>query len=119
MSVPENLRAMANTFEERNKLYGDNYIVVGKVMAALFPDGVKINSSDDQVRYHLFSWMVGKLTRYAANWENGHPDSIHDLAVYTAMLEEFDQRIKIKMTAGINSPEDDKLDKFRIHSKLD
>ena len=41
------LEEMANTFRERNRVYGDNYKNVGEVMVALFPKGVNLNSNDD------------------------------------------------------------------------
>jgi hypothetical protein len=39
--------------------------------------------------------MTVKLSRYAANFEKGgHQDSVHDLGVYSFLLEDFDDRIK-------------------------
>ena len=72
------LEEMAETFRERNKVYGDNYKSVGAVMTALFPNGVNT--------WHLFELMIVKITRFA-NTEMMHKDSIHDAAVYAAMVE--------------------------------
>ncbi len=80
------LAEMADTFRERNKVYGDNYKRVGDVMAALFPAGVELSTPEDFNVWHLFELMVVKMTRFA-NSGLTHEDSIHDLAVYAAMVE--------------------------------
>lgn len=80
------LAEMADTFRERNKVYGDNYKRVGEVMVALFPEGVSLKTPEDFNTWHLFELMVVKLTRFA-NSGLTHEDSIHDLAVYAAMVE--------------------------------
>lgn len=80
------LAEMADTYRERNKIYGDNYKRVGAVMAALFPGGVNLSTVEDFNTWHLFELMVVKLTRFA-NSGLTHQDSIHDLAVYAAMVE--------------------------------
>lgn len=74
------------TFRERNAVYKDNADNVGKVMAALFPDGVQIKTAADHKMYHLFELIIVKLTRFA-NSGLKHTDSIHDMAVYAAMCE--------------------------------
>jgi len=80
------LAEMADTFRERNKVYGDNYLRVGDVMTALFPNGVTLGSKEQFNVWHLFELMVVKMTRFA-NSGLSHEDSIHDLAVYAAMVE--------------------------------
>lgn len=80
------LGEMAETFRERNKVYGDNYLRVGDVMVALFPEGVTIGTKEQFNVWHLFELMIVKLTRFA-NSGLSHEDSIHDLAVYAAMVE--------------------------------
>jgi hypothetical protein len=80
------LAEMADTFRERNKVYGDNYKRVGAVMVAMFPNGVQLKTEEDFNRWHLFELMVVKLTRFA-NTGLVHQDSIHDAAVYAAMVE--------------------------------
>jgi hypothetical protein len=79
------LAEMAETYRERNQVYGDNYKNVGKIMAILFPDGApaELLHSD---HFHLFELMVVKLTRFAIS-DLSHQDSIHDTAVYAAMIE--------------------------------
>ena len=80
------LDSMAETFRERNKVYGDNYKSVGAVMTALFPGGVSLTTKEQFNTWHLFELMIVKLTRFA-NTEMTHKDSIHDAAVYAAMVE--------------------------------
>ena len=80
------LQEMADTFRERNKVYGDNYKTVGEVMISLFPNGVQLNTVSDYNSWHLFELMIVKITRFA-NSNLKHKDSIHDAAVYAAMVE--------------------------------
>ena len=80
------LADMAETFRERNKVYGDNYKRVGDVMVALFPEGVELKTQEDFNTWHLFELMIVKLTRFA-NSSLTHVDSIHDCAVYAAMVQ--------------------------------
>jgi|TARA_R100001443_G_C3287789_1_gene162034 hypothetical protein len=77
---------MGETFRERNKVYGDNYKRVGEVMSVLFPDGVELKTVEDYNIWHLFELMIVKLTRFT-NSNLTHEDSIHDAAVYAAMVE--------------------------------
>lgn len=80
----------ANTYRERNKLYGDNYKNFGKIMVALFPDGLTVQTVQEWNRLGVFLNCQGKLTRYALNLKKGgHKDSAHDSMVYSAMLEEL------------------------------
>ena len=82
----EILDDMSDTYRERNKIYGDNYKKAGKVMEVLFPQGVKLERADQFLKLHLLEMIVMKLTRFT-NSNLTHKDSIHDLAVYAAMLE--------------------------------
>lgn len=79
------LRAMAETFEQRNKVYGSNYQMVGPIMRILFPDGVppELLGTD---QFHLFELKIVKLSRFAISGLT-HTDSIHDDGVYSAMIE--------------------------------
>jgi len=79
------LGEMAETYRERNAVYGDNFKRVAKLVDVLFPDGVpsKLVSND---QWHLFELVLVKLSRYAIS-NLSHEDSIHDLAVYAAMCE--------------------------------
>lgn len=89
-TVPDILKSMASTFEERNKLYGSAYKRHGDVMAGLFPEGVTLRTEEEFNRYGVLVMIVSKLNRYASNLtRGGHKDSAHDMAVYAAMLEEM------------------------------
>jgi hypothetical protein len=89
------LAEMAETFRERNKVYGDNYKRVGDVMVALFPEGVELKTQEDFNTWHLFELMIVKLTRFA-NSNLTHVDSIHDCAVYAAMVQSLIEKEKKK-----------------------
>lgn len=94
MRANEILELAAKTYAERQKVYGDNYKFVGDIMAALFPQGIKVVTADDWNRMHIFLLVVVKLTRYRQNFEaGGHSDSLIDMATYAAMLEEIDREI--------------------------
>lgn len=88
-TTPEILRECAETFEQRNKLYGDNYKHFGKLMQGIFPRGLTIESVDDWNRLSLLMQAAAKLSRYGQSFTEGHVDSAHDAAVYAAMLEEL------------------------------
>lgn len=89
--VAQELEESANTFQQRNELYGNTYKQHGNVMAALFPNGIQLETTHDMNRMGVLNMMVSKLTRYANNWsEGGHYDSLHDLAVYSTMLNDLD-----------------------------
>lgn len=80
------LSEMAETYRERNAVYGDNFRRVGHVMKALHPDGVKQETSLDHELFHLWSLLIVKASRFAVSGLT-HQDSIHDLAVYAAMIQ--------------------------------
>lgn len=86
MNAADILQQAAETFRERNAVYGDNYKNVGNVLFALFPHGIALQTAEDFNRWHLFELLVVKLTRFA-NTGLTHTDSVHDAAVYAAMLE--------------------------------
>ena len=93
--VPEQLRAAAKIYEERNKIYGDNYKRFGPIMALLFPNGLDLKADEDFNRFGIFVQIVAKVTRYAENFKKGgHEDSLDDAAVYSMMLKELDKELK-------------------------
>jgi hypothetical protein len=88
MKPEEILQEAAKTFEERGRVYGESYLNYGKIMAAIFPDGITIKGEEAFNRFALFFHCVNKIQRYSQNLEKGgHQDSAHDLCVYAAMLE--------------------------------
>ncbi len=76
----------AQTYRERNAVYGDNFRNVGGAMAALHPRGLTLETAQDFELFHLHMLMVVKLSRFA-NSMLLHRDSIHDIMVYAAMCE--------------------------------
>lgn len=91
--VAKALERAAGVFEERNRVYSDAYLKVGEILQVLFPDGVPLKSPEDHNRYHLLVLIIVKLTRYAPNWERGHPDSLDDIMTYAAMLAALDNNM--------------------------
>jgi len=93
-STSDMLRNHAAIFEQRNTIYGANYLNIGPMFAILFPEGLTLRTADDFNRFHLYMLEMVKLTRYGAQFEKGgHADSADDGAVYWAMLREVDDRI--------------------------
>lgn len=94
MKPEEILTEAANTFAERDKQYGNNYLVIGEALAALLPNGIMLKTPEDFNRFHLWLMCVAKVSRYGKNLsKGGHQDSIHDNIVYGAMLEAFDANV--------------------------
>ena len=79
----------------------DNYKMVGKLMAVLFPHGVPKALLHGDV-LHLFTMKLGKLSRFA-NSGLTHIDSIHDDAVYSAIIESC-LRDKVVSINGCSDP---------------
>lgn len=93
LSVPEILSEAAKLYEERRHVYGDNYKNFGKLMLALMPAGVNMNTEADLCRLGIVVMIASKLQRYCVNIESGgHQDSARDLIVYSAMLEEMTEK---------------------------
>lgn len=91
-TVDQILRDGADTFAQRNKLYGDNYKKFGTTMASLFPDGLTISTPEQWARLGVYVMLVSKVSRYSQNLAaGGHFDSALDASVYSAMLAELTQ----------------------------
>ena len=91
MKAINNIERMLDTYKERNAIYGDNYKIAGIIFKQLFKDGIEIKSIEDYNRFAILMQMINKIIRYSFNWKTGHCDSLHDLAVYSAILMELDQ----------------------------
>lgn len=89
--VDKELRSAIETFNGRNDIYGDSYIVKGEVMSSLFPNGITLKTKHDFSRFGVFDFIITKLIRYANNFKNGHYDSMHDIETYAAMLSHLTQ----------------------------
>lgn len=100
--VTELLNRMATLYAERNAVYKDNYRKVGKVMDALFPDGITLKGPDAFNRWHLFELSIVKLTRYANQYEaGGHADSLEDQIVYLAMVAGLEEEAKRRAGSSV------------------
>jgi hypothetical protein len=87
----QRLTDLADLFHVRNQQYGDSYLGIGPVMAAIFPAGLKLSSADDWNRFFCFFMCIGKLHRYAMKFDTGgQQDSLDDTAVYAQMLAYVD-----------------------------
>ena len=94
-NAAEILKEASALYEKRNKQYGESFLIVGEIIQILFPKGIILKTKIDHVRMYLFEWLIGKIVRYANNFEKGgHQDSIHDASVYCAMLESVDEFYK-------------------------
>lgn len=85
MKTDEILTQMATTFKERNAVYGSNYLMIAPMVKILFPDGVPREVIESH-QFHLFELILVKISRFAIS-NLQHIDSIHDAAVYGAMIE--------------------------------
>lgn len=95
-SADKILEQAAETYKERNAIYGDNFLNFGPAMVGLFPEGITLKTSEDFIRFHLLMLDMVKTTRYCNNFDKGgHQDSIHDKVVYCAMLEACDDNFEI------------------------
>ncbi len=89
-TIEEIFDEMKRTFAERNKTYGDSYRITGHVFAAMFPNGLALNTPDQWNRFGAFYMIICKMVRYSETLTTGgHVDSAHDSAVYSAILEEL------------------------------
>lgn len=93
LTTDEMLIEMAAIFKERNTQYGNNYDMVGEVLAALFPHGIVLKTKDDFIKFHFLDWVVGKLTRFVKSGLT-HVDSAQDGGVYFAMLADLVTKLK-------------------------
>jgi len=86
------LEKAAELFKERDQAYGSSYKQFGKIVLAFFPDGITLKTEDDFTRWGLLNMIFSKINRYCNNFQgSGHPDSLADLSVYSAMLAEIDK----------------------------
>lgn len=82
------LSAAQKMHSKKNNEYGSGHIRHGNAMAALFPNGLNLKTPSDFARFALFDLLLVKMVRYSANFAVPHRDSIKDIIVYAAMLEE-------------------------------
>lgn len=86
VTAADRLDAMAQTFRERNGVYRDNFRKVPEMVKVLFGEDGPPSSLVLRPEWHLFELMLVKLTRFTQT-ELTHADSIHDIAIYGAMID--------------------------------
>lgn len=88
--VGRSLEHAASVFRERNAVYGNNFKMIGPMMAILFPEGAPAALLRNDA-FHLFELVLVKLSRLAISGLT-HQDSAKDAAVYCAMIDAIIQR---------------------------
>lgn len=89
-TVPQMLCSAADIYEQRNKIYGNNYFRFGTVAREILGN-IELKSAEDFNRFGILVQILSKITRYGENFKRGgHDDSLDDLAVYAMMLKELD-----------------------------
>jgi len=82
------LRGDAAMFEQRNAIWKSNHAQVGAIMSILYPEGIDLTTPEAHQKYHILSQVVGKLSRFAVSG-NASRDSLKDMRVYAAILEDL------------------------------
>jgi hypothetical protein len=83
------------TFRERQASYRvggrqGNEVHAEVLRLLLPPDRLAALDAAGYERFVLFNFILGKLVRYGLLLpEGGHQDSIHDIAVYAAILDSY------------------------------
>ena len=97
-TTPDMLREAADVFEQKNKEYGNTYMIHGPVMVQLFKDSLlTLITEDDYARFAILEKIVDKIIRYSRNFEKGgHDDSLLDISVYCNILRELDYTLEKK-----------------------
>lgn len=90
MKALKHIENAHNLYQERNKLYGDSYHRFGRAMDALMPNGITVKGTADWNRLGVIVQIMNKLTRYTQDFNSPHEDSVSDMIVYSAMLQELD-----------------------------
>lgn len=89
------LRDGADLYDRKNADYGDSWRKQGRILAAMFPNGITLKTEEDFTKFFVVTRMIDKLNR-ATNIEfitKGQQvkdetvkDTYQDLAVYAAMI---------------------------------
>lgn len=88
----QQLEEKARLFEERNKLYGSNYVRFGPIMSQIMAtQNLDPTNPKDMARFGIFVQIVAKVSRYGENFNRGgHDDTLDDISVYAMMLKALD-----------------------------
>ena len=94
-TAAEILESACTTHKEKGEEYGNTYLMHGEILKALFPKGLKLENAEDFTRFGTLNMIISKLGRYTSNVSRGntHIDSLHDIIVYAALLEEIDRKM--------------------------
>lgn len=96
-TVEQRLRDLSSKRAYGRQNYGDNYKDGGKILMALFPQGMVVQTEEEANRLVLIVHMLTKLDRYAKNLKaGGHADSLDDLAVYAMLARDCDEIARIQ-----------------------
>lgn len=118
--VPDMLRQAAKLYEDRNKVYGDNYKRFGPALNGLL-NGVALSTPDDFNRFGILVQIFSKVSRYCNMFDKGgHDDSLDDIAVYAMMLKELDSSSRVnKITSDISDAMMPKITQFGLNSEAE
>lgn len=95
LTPADTLRQAGEVYDQKNAEYGDSYKQFGHSLAAMFPNGLTLNTADDFNRFAVFTLKTVKQHRYANNFtKGGHEDSLLDESVYAHMLMELDREAR-------------------------
>ena len=91
------MKSAFETAKARAPVYGNShkgYQINGRMLLNFFPEGLTLKTEADFSRFILFVMCSVKFCRYANNFaKGGHPDSIHDMGVYSFILEDYDEEV--------------------------
>ena len=81
------LRKLMHLQKEKEEEYGTAYKRHGKIMAALFPNGITLKTEEEFNFFAIYDILIVKMNRMATGLAKGevHLDSLDDLTVYSAM----------------------------------
>jgi len=79
------LREMAQTMDDRNALYHDNWRMIAPMLKILFPKGIPPELVTQDF-WHLFELLLVKIARFTSS-NCTHLDSIHDAGAYCGFVQ--------------------------------
>lgn len=120
MGVAERLNNSGNLFRQRGNVYKDNYLHLGKILNAMFPDGIILNNEIMFNRMAMLIMIITKCGRYANTLHlEGHRDSMDDIAVYSQMINHFDDIKQHEYEQALNDPQAVVIDEKHMQQQLD
>ena len=103
-TVPQLMEEAAEIYKLKNQDYGDSYKIFGKVMEAIFPDGLQLSTVSEFNKIGVLTMTLTKIIRYANLFtkrqkDGGEPtyeaikDTVLDKGVYSFMLAELEEEV--------------------------